>query len=47
MRWEERVKRSEDHFCVLRIIALISFKIFLTEGIFDGLISTIVIWPFK
>ena len=33
------VRRQENYIYGLRIIALISFKISLMEGIFDGLIS--------
>ena len=38
-RSDVRRRRQEDYIYVLRIIALISFKISLMEGIFDGLIS--------
>ena len=37
-RAEERERRSEGYIYVPMIIALISFKISLMEGIFDGLI---------
>ena len=44
-RAEERERRSEGYIYVPMIIALISFKIFLMEGIFDGLIlAGVCLW---
>jgi hypothetical protein len=37
-RAEERERISDGYIYVPMIIALISFKLFLMEGIFDGLI---------